>query len=384
MKKLLSLSLVASATILSLNASAQDLSEAIKNVDVSGTVAYRYNDYSATDDNGTHQNNYKIGLNVSSQVNDDVKANTRFLIESFGMDTTDTGDANVDVKLSEVNFTYTGVNNLALTVGKQAVATPWTVDRDAMGNESTGTGAFAVYTAGPVTLAGAFFNQTNLGNVIDDEGRNLTNAQISELGAEDIYVLGASATLAGVTFDAFYADYQDQFDAYTVGLAASYKVGEVTLSPFARFSTLDPEEDGLVQAVTGTEDQELWQIGMGASMGIFNAFVAYGETDKDGGMVYFDSGAATNMDYHWRVTAQGQADAEFLYAHVDADVTDKINVGLFYSEADIAADNDEEEIYVQAKYNMSKNFSTYVRLGQYEVDTEKDQDMGRLHVQYSF
>jgi len=368
MKKILSLSLVASATILSLNAGAQDLSEAIKNVDISGTAAYRYNDY----DSGTHTNNYKIATSISSKVNDDVTANTRFVIESFNMNTTSANDSNVDVRLSEVNFAYTGIQGLSVTVGKQGIATPWTVSRDAMGSEQTGTGAVAAYTAGSVTLVGAYFNQTNFGT--DDQLPGGFNVN----GAEDFSVIGGMGTVAGITLDAFYADLADTFDSYTVGVKASYNVGDVALSPFARYSSLDRDDV--------TTDNALWQIGMGADMGIFSAFVAYGESDKEGGVVAVDGSAQTNMDYHWRVTADGSADTEYLYAHVDVDVTDKVNVGLFYSEADYAVGGnaDINEVYVQAKYKMSSNFYTYVRLGQLDEDGQEKVDMGRLHVQYSF
>ena len=65
---------------------AQSLENAIKNVETSGTVAYRYNDYeestSSTDiaDKGSDSTNlYKIALNLKSKVNDDVVFNSRFI-----------------------------------------------------------------------------------------------------------------------------------------------------------------------------------------------------------------------------------------------------------------------------------------------------------------
>eukprot|EP01029_Cantina_marsupialis_P014013 TRINITY_DN3101_c0_g1_i1.p1 TRINITY_DN3101_c0_g1~~TRINITY_DN3101_c0_g1_i1.p1 ORF type:complete len:399 (-),score=129.27 TRINITY_DN3101_c0_g1_i1:247-1443(-) len=398
MTKFAKMSLVAAVAVagFTTTSSAKALEEAIKNVDVSGTVAYRYNDYEdqAGDANNSATNNYKIAVNLSSKVNDDITANTRFIFGSMNsaasnasLGTSNTGDTNVTAQLSEVNFTYTGVEGLSVTAGKQAIATPWTVARDAMGNETTGTGVVAAYTAGPVTLVGAYFNQTNIGTTLDGElpSGTLSATNISALGASDIYVLGAMATFAGITVDAFYADLEDEFDSYTIGLNASYDVASVKLSPFARYSELDPDADGLVQSVTGDEDQKLWQLGLTAEMGIFEGFVAYGESGSNGGLVYLDSGSATNMDYHWRITANGSADAEYLYVHATADVTDKINLGLFYSEADFDTANDQEEVYVQAKYQMSKNFATYVRLGDYDIDNnDEDGAMGRLHVQYSF
>ena len=85
MRKISKISLVAAVAVAGFStANAQPLEEAIKNVDVSGSVVYRYNNY---DNNGvtpkgdqTESNNYKIGLNLSSKVNDYVKFNSRFIV----------------------------------------------------------------------------------------------------------------------------------------------------------------------------------------------------------------------------------------------------------------------------------------------------------------
>ena len=56
------------------------------------------------------------------------------------------------------------ITNTTVNVGKQGLTTPWTVAIDSDGNEQTGTGILALSTVGPVTLAAAYFNQTNLDN----------------------------------------------------------------------------------------------------------------------------------------------------------------------------------------------------------------------------
>ena len=378
MKKLLSMSLVASATILTLNAGATDLTEAIKGVDVSGTVAYRYNDYQGqTNAIAKAENNYKIALNVKSPVNDDITANTRFIVgsgsngEPVTLNTTTSADANASVQLSEANFTYSGLANTTVTVGKMGLATPFTVARDAMGNEQTGTGILAASTLGPVTLVGGYFNQTNL-STSGDATAAIPTAQI---GA-DVYVVGAVASVAGVNIDAFYADLADVLDAYTLGLSGSFKAGDVELSPYARYSSLEVD--------TATTNHSLWKVGMSAQMGIFGAAIGYGETDKDGGIVGFDGSSDTGYDEHWRVTLSGVTNADVLYASANVQATDTLNVAIKYSDMDVKAAADESEIYTQITYQMSSNFSTYLRLGQYDVTGSEKEDMGRLHVQYSF
>lgn len=385
MKRLVKLSLATSVALASFScANAQDLEQAIKNVDVSGTVAYRYNDYEENtgglDDSST-SNNYKIAVNVKSQVNDDVTANTRFIIgkagnKPYSLSTHDEGDKQMDVTLSEVNFTYTGIANTSITLGKQGLATPYTVHRDSTDNEQTGTGILAVTNVGPVTLAGAYFNQTNL------QDSNETSLNIN--GDENIVFIGAMANFAGVNVDASYVDLQDTFDAYTIGLTANYNVGDVKLAPYARYSSLDLDNS--------SDDNKLWKLGMRANMGIFGAHLGYGETDEEGGTVGLDASSATGYDEHWNIALSGISDASIVFASVDAQVMPKLNVALKYTNLDTDSKSnstDQEEIYTQLTYNMSKNLSTYVRFGQYEKKDDNNGDdidstRGRLQVQYSF
>ncbi len=387
MKKITKLSLIATLALGSVSfANAQALEEAIKNVDVSGTVTYRYNDYEDTDGNDTSSssNLYKIAVNVKSKVNDDVVANTRFIVGAdkgaaeVGLNTHEDGDVQVDVTLSEVNFTYAGIANTAITFGKQGLATPFTVHRDSIGNEQTGTGIVAVTNVGPVTLAGAYFNQTNLGENVGE----LSN-DVGLKGDENVIFLSAMASFAGINVDASYVDVQDFFDAYTVGLSASYDVASVKLNPYARYSSLDLDNK--------SNDNVLWKLGMRANIGIFGAHLGYGQTDKDGGTVALDYSAETGYDEHWRVTLTGISDASVVYASVDAQVLPSLNVALKYSNLDADSrsnSTDQEEIYTQVSYQMSKNFAGYVRFGQFEKDVKNGSDIdstiGRLHVQYSF
>ena len=379
MKKILSLSLVASATILSLNAGAQDLSEAIKNVDISGTVAYRYNDYEPQPNAAASaENNYKIATSIKSKVNDDVTANTRFLVQSFGMNTSTSADGNVDVELSEVNFAYTGLANTTVTVGKQGINTAFTVARDSIGTEAAGSGIVATYTAGPVNFNAGYFNQQNFnGNA--NEGQNDTGIALT--GAENVATVGIAATVAGISLDTSYFEVSEKFDAYTVGASAAYNVGDVKLSSYARYSALE-FENGIKTA--STDEHSLWKVGVKANMDIFGAYVAYGETDKEGGVVGVDASSTTGFDEHWRVTLSGTQDADVLYAAIDAQVTDKFNVALKYSDLDSKVTEDLTEVYVQGLYQMSSNLFTYVRFGELEKEGLQDSTIGRLHVQYSF
>jgi hypothetical protein len=387
------------ATIIALGsfsfANAQNLEDAIKNVETSGTVAYRYNDYeennSAKKGDSSTSNNYKVAINLSSKVNDDVKFNSRFIAGNktnageVSLNTQTVGDSNVDVFLSEVNFDYTGVQNSVFTIGKQGISTPFTLSRDALGNEATGTGLVATTHMGDmVSLTGGYFNQTNFDN--NDGGLNPSGATSSAVdGSESFAYVTGTAAYAGMTIDATYAELQDRFDAYSVGIKGDYTIDNLKLAPYARYSSLDLD--------SSNNDNTLWKTGIQANLGIFGAYIAYGQTNDEGGTVGTEASSDSGMDDHWRVTLSGISDASAIYASVDTQVTDKINVALKYSEIDVGLnsnDIDQNEIYAQVAYKMSKNLSTYARLGQLEKDgfytdgSDLDSTIGRLHVQYSF
>jgi len=369
MKKFAKMSLVAAVAVAGLtSANAGSLEEAIKGVDISGTVVYRYNDYDGDDlvnpssKEGT-QNYYKAVVNVKSPINDDLALNASVAANNnfAAFDTATTSDSNVAVELTKVNFVYTGLANTTLIVGKQGVPTPWTVASDSDGAEQTGTGALALVNVGPVTLAGAYFNQTNFG-----------------AGGTDIAVIGAMGNFAGVSLDAWYADQIDTLESYTVGAGYKLDLDAVNLGFSVRHTEL--EVDG------ATVDNELTKAKITAKMGIFDAFVAYGETGKNGGVVAFDASAKTAME-GWNTNLSGQADADYLQLHAGAQVLPQLNIAVNYferSDDTVANTNDAEELYTQITWKPSKNFYTYVRLGQYEEKAGAESDVGRLQVQYTF
>ena len=384
------------ATIIALGsisfANAQNLEDAIKNVEVSGTVVYRYNDYEESTSpaninrsvGGDSTNNYKAAINLGVKVNDDVKFNSRLIAgdqtnageNSFN--TQSDNDENFDVFLSEANFDYSGVQNTVITLGKQGVTTPFTLSRDALGNEATGTGLVATTHMGDMlSLTGGYFNQTNFDN--NDGGLGTID------GSESFAYVTGTAAYAGITLDATYGELEDRFDAYSVGIKGDYAINELKLAPYARYSSLD---------LDSTDDKNtLWKTGIQANLGIFGAYIAYGQTNEEGGTVGTDGSSDSGMDDHWRVTLSGLKDASAIYATVDTQVTDTVNVSLNYSGIDAGSNTgsgDQNEIYAKVAYKMSKNLSTYAQLGQLEKDnfytdgSDLDSTIGRLHVQYSF
>ncbi len=70
MKKIVKLSLVTALAVLGTTVSAQPLAEAIKNVDVSGAIVYRYDDNNSDAKGSSSANFYKATTNLKSKVND--------------------------------------------------------------------------------------------------------------------------------------------------------------------------------------------------------------------------------------------------------------------------------------------------------------------------
>lgn len=414
MKKIVKMSLVAAVAVAGLTtANAKPLEEAIKDVDVSGTVVYRYNDYN-NDAKGakdsTTTNNYKIGLNVSSKVNDDVKVNTRFIVGDagdLGFATLNTGteaDGSVGVELSNVYFSYTGIMNTTVNVGKQGLTTPWTVAIDSDGPEQTGTGILALSTWGPVTVAGAYFNQTNLGESgVLNNPYSTTNAGPSgssaadiaadnaaygnNIGENDIWTAAVIANVGPVALDAWYLDMEDVFDTFTIGAKANFDLDAVKLGAEARYTSLDL--DGK------SDDNDMLKVILTAKAGIVDAKLGYATTDKDGGLVALNDFAVTAYQT-WNMNPNNKADADFWNASVGVQALDSLHISANYATLEYAADEDgkqndeQEELYTQITYNMSKNLSTYVRFGTYTAgkdgndDSANDDLRGRLQVQYSF
>lgn len=408
MKKIAKLSLVAAVAVLGFtSANAQSLEEAIKNVDVSGSVVYRYNDYSndAVGEESAQTNNYKIGANLSSKVNDDLKFNSRFIVgnpnnagfaqlgntandvdTNLANNTADLADSdkNAEVSVSHVNFAYTGIKNTTVTAGKQGLSTPWTVAIDSDGNEQTGTGILAMTTVGPVTLAGAYFNQTNL----DQSGDNVALFNVNKEGDEDIATAGAITTLGPVTLDAWYLDAQDRFDSYTVGAKAAFDVEGVKLGADARYVSLDREN---VDA-----DNSVAKIVLTADAGLIDGKLAYATTDKEGGATALDNDATTTL-LGWSLTANNKADADYIQAVLGFDILSNLNLSANYGNVEWAQaaniTREQEEVYAQLLYKMSKNLTTYARYGTFTDErttagtgtTDVNDDVrGRLQVEYTF
>ncbi|MCT7648311.1 porin [Aliarcobacter butzleri] len=436
MRKISKLSLVAAVAVAGFStANAQPLEEAIKNVEVSGSVVYRYDNFNDSEggfsdanknnhDNYDH-NKYKIGLNLSSKVNDYVKFNSRFIVaaensEFADLDAHKGNDANPDVRLSQANFAFTGIQNTTVIAGKQALSSPWTVGIDMQGNENDGTGILALTTVGPVTAGAGYFNQTNLDksgningtkyasqsidmsahpkykksislkNVAGISGTALTAGE--ELGSRDLYIATLQADLSPVKLEAWYVDIADTLDSYTLVASGDFKPSDDSkIGVEARYVSLTLDNPANLDI---EEDNSMYRLAVTGNLGIFNAKVSYTATDKDGGLTAFDQDAQ-NATLGWNLSSNGIADAKYWQGVLGVNILDNLNLSANYGnlKADESSNLEAEEVFAQLTYKMSKNLTTYLRYGTYEEkyddvngDKEKfsDQNRGRIQVAYTF
>ncbi|MFA7022604.1 major outer membrane protein [Aliarcobacter sp.] len=406
MKKFTKLSLVAAVAVAGLSsANAKPLEEAIKDVEVSGSVVYRYDekDNSKAPTNQTKaDNNYKIGLNLSSKVNDYVKFNSRFIVGGAdsgfaggGLDTSSANDQNVEVTLSHAYFALTAIPNTTVNVGKQGLATPWTVANDINGNEQTGTGVLALSNVGPVTLAAGYFNQTNLDKSGDHPLKNSTAPLITyDIGTKDIATVAAIANIVDVAqVEAWYLTMQDQFDTYTLAATSKLDLAEnAKIGLEARYVNLELDNKNVLGITGDAKKNDMFRLAVDGKVGIVNARIAYTNTGKHGGLTALDNDAK-NTSLGWNLSSNSIQDAEYLQLALGADILENLNFTAHYGSLESkesAANTERSEIYGQLTYKMSKNLTTYVRYGQNEVKTKStgvktvDQDRGRIQVAYTF
>ncbi|MGJ0494196.1 major outer membrane protein [Aliarcobacter cryaerophilus] len=405
MRKISKISLVAAVAVAGFStANAQPLEEAIKNVDVSGSVVYRYDNFHnkekssngvvTSDRENTDANRYKIGLNLSSKVNDYVKFNSRFIVGSQangGFVTLNAGkennfnandsranrqgaDGQADVSLSNAYFGFTAIPNTVVNIGKQGLTTPYTVAVDINGNEQTGTGILALSTFGPVTAGLGYFNNSNLNNSSEINGtqglglggnfyaketnprtgattNNWEPAGANGLvnGGSDIYVATVQGDLDFVKLEAWYLGAQETFNSYTLAATSTIDLAEnAKLGLEARYVNLKLTNDArtgianginavnTASGVTLTSDDfesknDMFRLAVDGKFSIVNARLAYTKTGKKGGLTALDQDAK-NTSLGWAISSNGIANADYIQAALGADILDNLNFTLHYGQ----------------------------------------------------
>jgi len=368
MTKMIKMSLVAAVAVAGFTstASAKPVEDAIKNVDVSGMVRYRYTNGSQ----GAETNSYKTVLKISSKVNEIVTAKIKL---AGSNDTTDvTGDADpVQANVKEANFVF-NLGDTTVIAGKQGLATPFGDAAD-----QQGTGVVVVKPlAKTLTLAAGWYTnsdaQATAANAADLNGNNITAlALIGSTNAVNYALWGAKVSEGDINAGA---------TAMNVNLGA--KLGAVNVN----LNHAQVKYEGTAGSPLGT--QKLTKLVASTKAGAATVTAGYLIAGEDGGDVTLgDTDAAANflMD---RFSATALKDTTALYLGVSAAVAPKVTLGLDYGatsddNGQVAGDVKVSETRFKAAYAMSKNFNVSGFVAKYEVGNDSDEKT-RVELKYTF
>ena len=375
MKKFAKMSLVAAVAVagLSTTSSATALTEAIKGVDVSGYVRYRFtnteNKKAAAGTGATSTDLYKIYTSAKIPVNDAVTAQIGLLV---GEADVSEAEANPAVVVKQANFTIkTGV--ATLIAGKQSIGIPVTDAADNMG-----TALVAVVPAGPATIVAAHATATNL--MVG--ANNYKDASVT--------VVGALAAIGGVNVEAWDIDGSKNAVFTSKGIdaqffAASGNVAGVALA--AKHATLDTNLLG------SGKDQESTTVTAAGKVGAVSLVAGYHTTGDKGGLVAFDNDAKSTFTIEqFSTNSDGVNDAEALYVSASMPVgplvaTVEYGSGDFKTTDAATAKKDAKETVVALAYSMSKNFKISGFVSNYQTSlsgTETEVEKSRVEVKYTF
>jgi hypothetical protein len=422
MTKMIKMSLIAAVAVTGMTsvASAQNLEDAIKGVDFSGNVRYRYTNGEATKPSET--NNYRLEFAVKSKVNDMVTAT---VASSVNASTTDSsGDADPQAAaIKEASFTF-ALPSATVIAGKQALATPF-----ASGSleDQQGTGVVALVPVAGVTIAAGLYLNS------DAQTKAAVPGMTLDLGAHNIAALAVLGAAGPVKYAAWYAKVSetDLGKNNTNAKAASYTTTAMSgdwdnddhtaatiqnvLTPVAATAnTLSGVEAGATA------------INLNASMpvGPVNVEVNYAKVDytnntngaikelspsqtrivvsgkvdtislaagmvmagKDGGDVTLgDDDSSANFGVMEKFTGVILKDTTAYYLAASMPVG-PVTVGLEHgmaSEATGSGQPDASETKLSVAYKMSKNF-TVSAFATSCADALEGEDQNRIEIKYTF
>ena len=340
-------------------ASATDLSEAIKGVQLNGMLRLRItnDDPEAGDRKNTYRtsSDFKFTIPVSEELK---------VITKFGIDGTVDSDLaanNVDPNPGEnllfVNYAKNGLN---VKLGKIPVGTPVTGSGH---GEAHGAGAIATYKASDaLTVAVAGIDALK---GIDKLGGKKT--------AKNIYAVGANYASDVADVKAWYFKVDDTLDSDIVVSADIKAIPAVGLH--VDFATSEP-------AAAGSKTNTYANLSVSFKQDALCAKVGYAVTGKDGGMVVLDGDApiVSVLGTEQQTNIANTTDNNALYANVSYKVDDKTSVKAAYSAVDADSSN---EILVGAKYAYTKKFGVYAYYSIKTADSG-DNNQARLELKYTF
>jgi hypothetical protein len=357
------MSLVAAVAVAGLTSSvsAQDLSEAIKGVDVSGNFRYRVQEDNTK--NGAHKNatDVEIEVGVKAPITDTVTA--VFKIDNANNDTDTMGKA--DVEIEDYYFSYQE-NGLTVNFGQQNLPGRIT-------DATQGDGVVVTKNIEGFTIGAAAFITNSFGS---EEAAATDYAE----KADDVYSVFASGKVGPLSLAAQFADVADT--ATTLNATIGAKVGMVNLFAEHTKTNWDDAE------TAGLDDASLLKLQASAkidALSIKGTFLKTGDDNSATNSSSLDSGSEAKSEYLlWLFNTTSKADLNAYTVDATYSLNDKVSFRAGFADGEYTTANTEiTEKLGQINYKVAKNLNTYFRLSELE-DGTTDKTMGRIEVKYTF
>lgn len=387
----LSLAVMVALGAFSVSASAIPLEDAIKDVDVSGYVRYRY-----TNDNAEEmQKDKKVS-----------KSSANHQFKSV---------ANFKAALDDNFFTVVGLHYISKDGSGNADKNNWRKNTFQVRQALLG------YSIGNTTImagrqeVGAFFTDDMIGDgikILNQDIQGLTLAAIAfdnldddgEIGTLDLktnehnlYGVAAIGSYDPISFQLWYATLIDVADLFAAEVALNFDLDPVSLGLKAQyvFSSVDGDLQKLAPAA---DDAKFYGAELSAEVGGFDANAGYVQFDADstkkvGVVSYEDQGDFISpgeelLDYTL-ISGKNK------YWFVGAGYTffDKLRLGVNYTDGEnkvVEGKTDRSELLLGADYKYTKKlkFKTWYSMvnekEKWEGGNDLDSDRFRFEAKYSF
>lgn len=376
MTKTIKLSLAAvMAAGIATSASAANLEDAIKGVEVSGYVDYRKEDISETKKAHSSLNEYSVNVTLNSKVNDIVTATVSAGFDEVVLDdakatgTSKGTDTSAPVGVDQAYFTF-NLGAATVMAGKQNIPSVFVDQADTV---KQGAGAVALYkVSDALTVAGAHFWNNNIAP--DTKTTELLAiAKVADVNVEAHYNatdLGSNAAKPEST----------RLFLNVSGAVAGVKI-------FGQTAQADADLAANKAKVT-----ILGAAGKAGSVSLDAKYFMAKDNNTANGTVAIDGDDDAKVNAKvWQMSTKTATDMTGFALTAGMKVADNVEAKLVYAAAtDTAAgvDTDVTELMPMVTYKMSKNFMLHARYSMMTTSTsgvaDVDKDKSRLEVKYTF
>ncbi|MEO1924289.1 MAG: major outer membrane protein, partial [Nautiliaceae bacterium] len=370
-------------------ASATPLTDAIKNVDLSGMLRIRYYNEQPGDDDANTWNKWRTnGIFVFKvPVDEHIKFVYRASVQTYFKSDDDSAEGipgNNNLKTLAINDVDTGhMNNLLFMaysngplnaiIGKIPVKTPITSADPA--TPGHGAGAIVTYNVGNgLTVAAGYVDAIRHAKATD------YSHYVGNTEANSIYTAAAIYSNDLVDAQLWYFHINKAIDSEFV-LSANVKALKdygVTIKANYATSNMADADDFNIDGVKGADlsDKDYFDITVKYDQDALHALIGYASASDDDGVVTtsVDSPLGGVLPTQQRTNIANDYDTDAIYAMLGYDVTSALNVSARYANFDGSDDNDADEYVVQADYKYNKKLSFQAYYSVYDADNGDTDD----------